>query len=169
MPTSKRNAKIVPANTEITSHRPTSVHFGYQVIQPVCTYIKLPLSEWSSCTFGHWMCMQILRNLKLVSYNNVVTDRCCLSEGLHTVCAECCRPAIHWSYTIGFQWAHPVYVHNNDNLYSVCSEDHSKNNPGGLKGRKYKPKVVPHYSNVKNPTRCFVRIFNLIARATPFI
>ena len=31
--------------------------------------------------------------------------------------------------------------------YLLYTEDQSKNNPGGLKGRKYKPKVVPHYGN----------------------
>ena len=57
--------------------------------------------------------------------------------------------------------------------YLLYTEERSKNNPGGLKGRKYKAKVVPHYSNVENPTRCFVRIFlhsaHLIAPTTPFI
>jgi hypothetical protein len=43
--------------------------------------------------------------------------------------------------------------------YLLYTEDRSKNNPGGLKGRKYKPKVVPHYGNTDNPDRCFVRIF----------
>ena len=43
--------------------------------------------------------------------------------------------------------------------YLVYTEDISKNRPGGLKGRKYKPKVVTHYANIENPSRCFVRIF----------
>ena len=43
--------------------------------------------------------------------------------------------------------------------YLLYTEDRSKNNPGGLKGRKHKPKVVPHYGNTDNPDRCFVRIF----------
>ncbi len=34
--------------------------------------------------------------------------------------------------------------------YLLYTEDRSKNNPGGLKGRKYKPKVVPHYGNTDN-------------------
>ena len=38
-------------------------------------------------------------------------------------------------------------------------EDVSKNNPGGLKGRKVKQKVVEHHANVDNQDRCFVRIF----------
>ena len=37
--------------------------------------------------------------------------------------------------------------------------DISKNRPGGLKGRKIKPKVVVHYSNPENPQRCFVELF----------
>ena len=43
--------------------------------------------------------------------------------------------------------------------YLVYTEDISKNRPGGLKGCKYKPKVVTHYANIENPSRCFVRIF----------
>ncbi|XP_064403277.1 zinc finger MYM-type protein 2-like [Halichondria panicea] len=39
------------------------------------------------------------------------------------------------------------------------TEDISKNHPGGLKGRKHKQKVVVHHSNIENPTRCFVRLF----------
>ena len=35
--------------------------------------------------------------------------------------------------------------------YLLYTEGRSKNNPGGLKGRKYKPKVVPHYGNTENP------------------
>ena len=41
----------------------------------------------------------------------------------------------------------------------LYTEDRSKNNPSGLKGRKYKPKVFPHYGNTDNPDRCFVCIF----------
>ena len=39
------------------------------------------------------------------------------------------------------------------------TEDISKNRPGGLKGRKVKPKVVLHHENNDNPQRCFVRLF----------
>ncbi len=39
-------------------------------------------------------------------------------------------------------------------------EDISKNHPGGLKGRKIKPKIVVHHSNVEKPERCFVRLYN---------
>ena len=43
--------------------------------------------------------------------------------------------------------------------YLLYTEDISKNRPGGLKGCKCKPKVVTHYANLDNPSRCFVRIF----------
>ena len=43
--------------------------------------------------------------------------------------------------------------------YLLYTEDISKNRPGGLKGRKCKPKMVTHYANLDNPSRCFVRIF----------
>ena len=32
--------------------------------------------------------------------------------------------------------------------YLLYTEDWSKSNFNGLKGRKYKPKVVPHYGNI---------------------
>ena len=35
--------------------------------------------------------------------------------------------------------------------YLKYTEDISKNRPGGLKGRKLKPKVVSHYNNPENP------------------
>ena len=38
----------------------------------------------------------------------------------------------------------------------IYKEDISKNHPGGLKGRKHQPKVVVHYANTDNPSRCFV-------------
>ena len=43
--------------------------------------------------------------------------------------------------------------------YLQYTEDVSKNNPGGLKRRKHKPKIIKHYANQENPKRCFVRIF----------
>ncbi len=43
--------------------------------------------------------------------------------------------------------------------YLQYSEDISKNNPGGLKGRKCTPKIIKHFANVENPHKCFVRIF----------
>ena len=42
--------------------------------------------------------------------------------------------------------------------YLVYTEDVSKNNPRGIKGRKLKPKIVHHHAN-SNPDRCFVRLF----------
>lgn len=43
--------------------------------------------------------------------------------------------------------------------YLKYTEDVSKNRPGGIKGRKLKPKVVLHHANIDNPDRCFVRMF----------
>jgi hypothetical protein len=42
--------------------------------------------------------------------------------------------------------------------YVVYNESTSKNNSGGLKNRKIKPKHVVHYANSSNPERCFVRL-----------
>lgn len=49
--------------------------------------------------------------------------------------------------------------------YLRYTEDVSKNHPGGLKGRKQKPKIVLHHSNEENPNRCFVRLFKLYCPA----
>jgi len=51
--------------------------------------------------------------------------------------------------------------------YLKYTEDVSKNRPGGLKGRKVKPKVVYHHSNLENPERCFVRLFKKYAQLCP--
>lgn len=51
--------------------------------------------------------------------------------------------------------------------YLQYTEDVSKNNPGGLKGRNGKPKVVIQHENTKNPTRCFVRLFQLYQNKCP--
>ena len=51
--------------------------------------------------------------------------------------------------------------------YLKYTEDMSKNNPGGLKGRKHQPKVVVHHANDSNPTRCFVRIYKLYQSKCP--
>ncbi len=40
--------------------------------------------------------------------------------------------------------------------YLVYREDISKSHPGGLKGRKVKPKVVVHHANIDKPERCFL-------------
>lgn len=51
--------------------------------------------------------------------------------------------------------------------YLLYTEDVSKNNQGGLKGRKIIPKSVRHYANEDNPTRCFVRLFKLYNSLCP--
>ena len=43
--------------------------------------------------------------------------------------------------------------------YLEYIEDISKNRPGGLKGRRQKPKIVKHHANANNPERCFVPSF----------
>ena len=45
--------------------------------------------------------------------------------------------------------------------------DVSKNNPGGLRGRKTAPKVVKHYANTEEPSWCFVQIFKLYNSLCP--
>ena len=54
-----------------------------------------------------------------------------------------------------------------EHSYLVYTEDISKNRPGGLKGRKLKPKHVCHYDNPQNPERCFVRLFQLYQQHLP--
>ena len=49
----------------------------------------------------------------------------------------------------------------------LYTEDISKNRPGGLKGRKCKPKVITHYANLEDPSRCFVRIFKMYNSLCP--
>ena len=49
------------------------------------------------------------------------------------------------------------------------TEDISKNRPGGIKGRKIKPKVVYHHANIANPERCFVRLFKKYTQLCPNI
>ena len=53
--------------------------------------------------------------------------------------------------------------------YLRYTEDISKNNPGGLQGRKLKPKVVLHHENTENPGRCFLRLFVNYAPLMPQI
>ena len=43
----------------------------------------------------------------------------------------------------------------------------SKNNPGGIHHRKVVNKVVPHYENKKNPSRCFIRLYELYVSKCP--
>ena len=47
------------------------------------------------------------------------------------------------------------------------TEDVSKNNPGGLKGRKNKRKIVTHYQNNENPSRCFVNLYKIYQSKCP--
>ena len=54
-----------------------------------------------------------------------------------------------------------VIENSGERPYLQYTEDISKNHPGGLKGRKVKPKVVLHHANTANPDRCFVRLFKL--------
>ena len=44
---------------------------------------------------------------------------------------------------------------------------YQKNHPGGLKGRKIKPKVVRHHANVDYPECCFVRLFKRYRELCP--
>ena len=54
-----------------------------------------------------------------------------------------------------------ITVHKlpNGDEYLKYHEIGSKNNLGGLYHRKFESKVVPHYSNKENPSRCFVQLF----------
>ena len=54
-----------------------------------------------------------------------------------------------------------------ERAYLVYREDMSKNHPGGLKGRKVKPKVAVHHANLENPDRCFVRLYKLYNSLCP--
>ena len=51
--------------------------------------------------------------------------------------------------------------------YLQYVEDISKNWPGGLKGRKQKPKVVKHHANTDHPERYFVCLFKLYMQKCP--
>ena len=46
-------------------------------------------------------------------------------------------------------------------------EDTSKNHQGGLKQRKVIPKQVKHFANTDNPSRCFVRLFQMYISKLP--
>ena len=65
-------------------------------------------------------------------------------------------------------------------LYQICIEERegktpsllytkglSKNNQGGLKGRKSVPKAVKHYANMQDPARCFFHYFNMYNSLCP--
>ena len=60
-----------------------------------------------------------------------------------------------------------VVERQGERSYLKYTEDISKNHPGGLKGRKVKPKIVTHHANIDNPARCFVRLFKLYRSLCP--
>ena len=60
-----------------------------------------------------------------------------------------------------------VVENDGERPYLIYTEDISKNRPGGLKGRKQKPKVVIQHANEDNPQHCFVRIYKLYNRLCP--
>ena len=67
----------------------------------------------------------------------------------------------HWN--LRFEPAQVQVVdHPSEIAYIHYTEYISKNNPGGLKGRENKPKVVLQYENLENPTRCFDNYFACI-------
>ena len=49
----------------------------------------------------------------------------------------------------------------------IYREDASKNNQGGLRGRKQQPKEVVQYANTEERSRCPVRIFKLYTSLCP--
>ena len=57
--------------------------------------------------------------------------------------------------------------HPGERAFLKYTEDISKNRPGGLKGRKVKPKTVLHHANLENPERCFVRLFKQYVKLCP--
>ena len=54
-----------------------------------------------------------------------------------------------------------------ESLSIQYTENYSKNNPGGLKHQKIEPKVVTHYENGSNPSRCFVKLLELYYSRCP--
>lgn len=66
---------------------------------------------------------------------------------------------------------HPCQIQlieiDGERSYLKYTEDTSKNRPGGLKGRKMKPKVVIQYSNSDNPEKCIVRLFKKYTSLCP--
>lgn len=55
-----------------------------------------------------------------------------------------------------------VVENPNERPHLIYAEDQSKNRPGGIRGRKQKPKIVIHHANLEQPKHCFVRLFELI-------
>ena len=60
-----------------------------------------------------------------------------------------------------------VIEHPGERSFLRYTEDISKNHPGGLKGRKIKPKVVIQHANIDNAQRCFLRLFKLYRSLCP--
>ncbi len=60
-----------------------------------------------------------------------------------------------------------LVAHAGERAYLQNREDISKNNPGGLRGRKLKPKVEVHHKNTEDPSRCFVRPYKLYQSKCP--
>ena len=54
-----------------------------------------------------------------------------------------------------------------ERAHLIYTEDSSKNNQGGLKGRKMATKEVIHHENSANPARCPVRLFKLYNSLCP--
>ena len=52
-----------------------------------------------------------------------------------------------------------IQVIDCEHPYLIYTENVSKNHSGGLSHRKVQPKVVTHYSNKENPSRCFVNLY----------
>ena len=57
--------------------------------------------------------------------------------------------------------------HDGERPYLKYTEDVSKNQPGGIKGRNIKPKVVLHHANTDNTDRCFVRLYKKYIQLCP--
>ena len=51
--------------------------------------------------------------------------------------------------------------------YLKYVEDTSKNRPGGIKGRKIKPKVVYRHANTTRSEQCFVRLYKKHVQLCP--
>ena len=67
-----------------------------------------------------------------------------------------------------------IEVHDNEGEqpYLLHTEDLSKNHPGGLKSTpklvpQIKPKLVHHYANIENPSKCFVTPFKRYTTLCP--
>ena len=57
------------------------------------------------------------------------------------------------------QYSQIKLVESDRSSHIIYTENVSKNNTGGLQHRKHEPKVVTHYANLDNPSRCFVKLY----------